>query len=223
MDGNGRWAEKRGLSRVEGHRAGAEAVRRTIEGCRDLGIKYLTLYAFSHENWSRPEEEIKQLMELLQQFLRERRQDLHKNKIRLLTIGDLAKLPPEIRNDLESAMEESRDYEAGTLILALSYGGRQEIVRAAQRFAQDVAAGRSSPETLTEGTFNDYLDTAGIPEPDLIIRTSGEMRLSNFLLWQASYAELWFSNILWPDFGEQELRDAIEDYKRRHRRYGKRD
>ncbi len=223
MDGNGRWAEQRGLDRSEGHRAGAEAVRRTLQGCRNLGIKYLTLYAFSSENWRRPKDEIQQLMQLLRQFLQERRQDLHKHRIRLLTIGELTALPSEIQDDLRAAMEESRNYDQGTLILALSYGGRREITRAARDFAEEVAAGKARPEELDEQAFASRLDTAGIPDPDLIIRTSGEQRLSNFLLWQASYSELWFTNVLWPDFGKDELRDAVEDYKRRHRRYGARE
>ncbi len=222
MDGNGRWAERRGLSRIEGHRAGAEAVRRTVEGCRELGITYLTLYAFSDENWQRPAEEVKQLMHLLRQFLRRRRQDLHKHRIRLLTIGDLSRLPKATRDDLSAAVEESREYENGVLVLALSYGSRQEIVRAARRFAHEVAEGRAAPEDLTTENFAHHLDTVGIPDPDLIIRTSGEMRLSNFLLWQASYAELWFTETLWPDFGQEELRKAVADFQGRERRYGRR-
>ncbi len=222
MDGNGRWAKDRGLPRVEGHRAGAKAVRKVIKGCRELGIEYLTLYAFSAENWQRPAEEVGQLMELLQRFLKERRQDLHKYKIRLLTIGELDRLSAAVRHDLEQAVRESCDYRNGTLILALSYGSRQEIVGAARRFAEDVAAGRAVPEELDEGRFKGYLNTAGIPDPDLIIRTSGEVRLSNFLLWQASYSELWFSETLWPDFNQAELRKAIAEFKRRHRRYGTR-
>lgn len=222
MDGNGRWAEQRNRPRIEGHQAGVEAVRRTIEGCREFGIKYLTLYAFSSENWHRPQEEIEQLMALLRRFLKERRKDLHKYKIRLRTIGNLELFPEKLQEDLRQAVAESAEYDEGCLILALSYGGRDEITRAARDFAGQVKRGEAEPEDLTEQTLNACLDTAGVPDPDLIIRTSGEMRLSNFLLWQASYAEFWFSNTLWPDFGKKDLKAAIMDFNRRQRRYGKR-
>ncbi len=222
MDGNGRWAERRGLPRIEGHRAGVQAVRRTIEQCRELEIPHLTLYAFSSENWQRPAAEVSQLMRLLRRFLKERKKDLHKHRIRLKTIGEIERLPREVREDLQAAVAASREYDRGTLILALSYGSRNEIVRAARQFAEKVKSGQADPSELNEETLAAGLDTAGIPDPDLVIRTSGEIRLSNFLLWQASYAELWFTDTLWPDFGKRELTEAVEDFNRRHRRYGKR-
>lgn len=220
MDGNGRWARKRGLSHLAGHRAGAETVRRVVEECSAQGVEYLTLYAFSTENWSRPKTEISGLMELLNQFLKERRGDLHKQGLRLNVIGNVAGLPASVRNVLQSVAEETREYRRGVLTLALNYGGRDEIVRAVRRIARDVQDGVLSPEDVREETVEQCLDTADLPSPDLLIRTAGEYRLSNFLLWQLSYAEIWVSEVLWPDFSKEDFREALQQYSRRDRRFG---
>ncbi len=220
MDGNGRWARERGLPRIEGHRRGAQSVRRVVKACADANIRYLTLYAFSTENWRRPPGEVRALMDLLDRFLKERLSDLTKHRIRLNAIGDLERLPPSVRHTLDRVCRETRAYSEGVLTLALSYGGRAEITNAVRRIAREVRGGRLDPDRIDENTVSAHLDTAGLPDPDLIIRTSGEMRLSNFLLWQASYAELWVTSTYWPDFTEQEFFRALDDYSRRRRRFG---
>ncbi len=222
MDGNGRWARQRHLPAASGHREGAEAVRRVVEVCADQGVRYLTLYAFSLENWRRPADEVATLMNLLKRFLRERLPDLRKHGLRLNAIGDLEGLPEDVRAELLAAIDSTRNNQKGTLTLALNYGARQEMVAAARQLAAEVAAGRLRPEQIDEACFAAALQTHALPDPDLIIRTSGELRLSNFLLWQASYAEFWFTDTLWPDFGKEEFQAALDDYARRQRRYGAR-
>lgn len=220
MDGNGRWAKERGLPRREGHRAGAESVREITDACIDLGVDYLTLYAFSSENWNRPEAEVRALMELLDRFLSEKARDLKKQNIRLKTIGQIERLPAKTRKLLERLIEETKHHTALTLVLALSYGAREEIVAAARSLATDAAAGKINPEQIDCTVFAERLQTSGIPDPDLLIRTSGEMRVSNFLLWQISYAEIVIVRKYWPDFRRQDLLDAVGEYQRRHRRFG---
>jgi undecaprenyl diphosphate synthase len=220
MDGNGRWAKERGLPRREGHRAGAESVREVTDACIDIGVEYLTLYAFSSENWNRPQAEVKALMELLDRFLSEKAKDLKKQNIRLKTIGQTERLPAKTRNLLARLIEETKNHTALTLVLALSYGAREEIVAAARSLAADAVAGTIQPEKIDGTCFAERLQTAGIPDPDLLIRTSGEMRVSNFLLWQISYAEIVIVKKFWPDFRRQDLLDSVEEYQRRHRRFG---
>lgn len=219
MDGNGRWAKKRGLPRTAGHAAGAEAFRRIANYCRTLGVKYLTVYAFSTENWKRSEEEIAGIMKLLGRYLREAMADMEKNAVRFRFFGDLSRLSPELRELCCRAMDESREYDV-QVNFCLNYGGRDEIVRACRRFAQDVASGAHTPEELTEELLSSYLYSEGIPDPELIIRPSGEMRTSNFLLWQSAYSEYVFMNVLWPDFSPRDLDEAIAEYQRRNRRFG---
>jgi undecaprenyl diphosphate synthase len=221
MDGNGRWAQARRLPRVMGHRAGAEAVRHIVEACCELGIKVLTLYAFSWENWDRPSEEIQELMGLLDSFITSEMPTLRANQIRLQAIGRLEQLPDNVLKNLRRAIAETSLFERMTLTLALSYGGRQELVDAMRRLAVLVCEGTLRPEQITESLVAQHLYTAGLPDPDLLIRTSGEFRLSNFLLWQSSYAELYVTPTLWPDFTKEELEAAIADYHRRERRFGK--
>lgn len=220
MDGNGRWAKERGLPRREGHRAGAESVREVTDTCIELGVEYLTLYAFSSENWNRPEAEIQALMALLDRFLSEKAKDLEKQKIRLLAIGQLDRLPAKTRALLDKIMAKTADHKTMTLVLALSYGGREEIVSAARSLATDAAAGKLSASEIDSEVFASRLQTAGIPDPDLLIRTSGEMRVSNFLLWQISYAEIVIVKKFWPDFRRNDLKEAVTEYQRRHRRFG---
>lgn len=220
MDGNGRWAKARGLPRVMGHRQGVKTVRATVENCIDLGIRYLTLYGFSSENWRRPEQEVSDLMGLLRLYLRSEVADLHKNGVRLRVIGDRSRLSPDIVLLIEAGEEMTRSNERLTLVVALNYGGRQEIASAARRIAADVASGRLPTEKIDEALFGRYLDTSDIPDPDLLIRTSGELRLSNFLLWQSAYTELLFVDTLWPDFGREELEAAIREFQGRERRFG---
>jgi undecaprenyl diphosphate synthase len=220
MDGNGRWAKARGLPRAAGHKAGAEAVRRSVEAAREMGIGYLTLYAFSAENWKRPMGEVTDLMGLLTLYLRREIANLHRNGIRFRVIGDRSRLAPDIVDLISEAEERTRDNPAMTLILALSYGGRQEIVAAAKRLAAEVRDGSRTLDQIDEAAFESALYTAGVPDPDLIIRTSGEQRISNFLLWQSAYAELVFVDVLWPDFGRPDIERAIGDYNRRERRFG---
>ena len=220
MDGNGRWAKERGLPRREGHRAGAESVREITDTCIDLGVEYLTLYAFSSENWNRPESEVKALMALLDRFLAEKAKELDRQKIRLLAIGQLDRLPAKTRNLLDRIMARTADHKTMTLVLALSYGGREEIVSAAKSLAVDAAAGVLSPDAITAEVFASRLQTAGIPDPDLLVRTSGEMRVSNFLLWQISYAEIVIVKKFCPDFRRNDLVEAVNEYQRRHRRFG---
>jgi undecaprenyl diphosphate synthase len=218
MDGNGRWAAARGLPRVVGHREGTKAVRRTIEAAIGQGVKYLTLFAFSSENWQRPEEEVTDLRGLLLQFLRSELQEMHEAGVRLRVIGEQARFGPNIAAELAAAEAKTAANEKLTLLMALSYGGRAEIVAAAR---QAIAEGLE-PEALTEQKFASYLATAGVPDPDLLIRTSGEQRLSNFLLWQTAYAELVFVDVLWPDFGEQDFAGAVRKFAMRERRFGAR-
>lgn len=220
MDGNGRWAKERGLPRRDGHRAGAESVREVTDACIELGVEYLTLYAFSSENWNRPEAEIKALMALLDRFLSEKAKELDKQNIRLLAIGQLDRLPAKTRSLLEKIIANTASHTAMTLVLALSYGGREEIIAAARSLAADAAAGSISPDAIDGPLFASRLQTAGIPDPDLLIRTSGEMRVSNFLLWQISYAEIVIVKKYWPEFRRNDLIEAIREYQRRHRRFG---
>jgi len=220
MDGNGRWANERGLPRREGHRAGAESVREMADTCIELGVEYLTLFAFSSENWNRPASEVKALMSLLDRFLAEKSRDLDNNNIRLLAIGQLDRLPAKTRNLLDKITLRTAGHRALTLVLALSYGGREEIVAAARSLAADAAAGSLSPAAIDATLFASRLQTAGIPDPDLLIRTSGEMRVSNFLLWQISYAEIVIVKKFWPDFRRNDLIEAVREYQRRHRRFG---
>ena len=220
MDGNGRWARSRGLPRLRGHREGAESVRAVVRACHDAGVKYLTLYAFSVENWVRPKSEISGLMTLLRTFLRQQEQELHKQRIRLRVIGRLGDLPEDIQKELRRVVEATAGYEEGTLILALSYGGRSEIAAAARAIAEDVQRGVLQPGDVDEQAVAARLYAPDVPDPDLVIRTSGEMRLSNFLLWQVSYAELYVTSVLWPDFRAPEFRRALAAYARRRRRFG---
>ena len=219
MDGNGRWAKKRGLPRTAGHAAGAEAFRRTANYCRTLGVEYLTVYAFSTENWKRSEEEINGIMRLLGNYLKEALQDMEKNHVRFKFFGDLSRLSPELQKLCRDAEEKSENYDV-QVNFCLNYGGRDEIVKAAQAFAADVAAGVHKPEDMTEALLSSYLYSAGVPDPELIIRPSGELRTSNFLLWQSAYSEFVFMNVLWPDFSPADLDQAIEEYHRRNRRFG---
>ncbi|NQU39237.1 MAG: isoprenyl transferase [Lentisphaerae bacterium] len=220
MDGNGRWAKQRGLPRLKGHEQGAESVRAAIRACREAGVKYLTLYAFSVENWSRPRAEIAGLMRLLRTFLRDRAQDLHDDHVRLRVAGRIGDLPASVRKELTRVVDETASYRAGTLILALSYGGRAELVDATRAIVNEVTAGTLAPDAIDEATISAHLYLPDVPDPDLLIRTSGEMRLSNFLLWQLSYSELYVTDVLWPDFREEEFRMALSSYAGRHRRFG---
>jgi len=219
MDGNGRWAKKRGLPRTAGHAAGAEAFRKIANYCRTLGVKYLTVYAFSTENWKRSEEEISGIMKLLGRYLEEALKDMEKNRVRFRFFGDLSRLSPELRGRCLDAQAKSSQYDV-QVNFCLNYGGRLEIVQAAQRFAREVAQGKRTADELDESLFENYLYSAGIPDPELIIRPSGEQRTSNFLLWQSAYSEYVFMNVLWPDFGPADLDAAIEEYHRRNRRFG---
>jgi undecaprenyl diphosphate synthase len=220
MDGNGRWAEQRKLPRVFGHRRGVDAVKVIVEECRKLGISCLTLYAFSSENWGRPAEEVAALMELLSLFLQKELDNLLRQNIRLNVIGDIAQLPGEVRQVLDRTIARTAGNEQMVLTLALSYGARSEILRAVRSLVDDVAEGRMTPGQVDEETFCRALDTCSLPDPDLLIRTSGEMRISNFLLWQLAYAELYFTDVLWPDFGAADLHQALEDFTSRQRRFG---
>jgi len=220
MDGNGRWAKKRMLRRIVGHQKGVETVRVIVEECSRLGIRYLTLFAFSAENWLRPKTEVKALMALLKQYIRGEITRMMQNDIRFNVIGNRADLPEDVNREIESAIERTANNRGMLLTLALSYGGRQEIVSAAKKLALEVAAGRLDPETIDEAMLNASLYTGGIPDPDLLIRTSGEMRISNFLLWQLAYAELYFTEVNWPDFDRNELARAFRDYQSRERRFG---
>ncbi|MGE5188678.1 MAG: isoprenyl transferase [Gemmatimonadota bacterium] len=220
MDGNGRWAKLRGLPRIDGHRMGIRSVRAVVECARELGIPYLTLYAFSTENWGRPAAEVETLMTLLREFLVKELPELRKNRIRLRAIGEVAMLPAAVRRVLESAISGTAGAREMTLTLALSYAGRNEIVRAARRLASDAVSGAVTPAAITEDDLAARLDTSDMPDPDLVIRTSGELRISNFLLWQAAYAEFVFTDVLWPDFGKTEFLAALDEYARRDRRFG---
>lgn len=218
MDGNGRWAKKRGLPRTAGHAAGAETFRRIANYCRRLGVRYLTVYAFSTENWKRSSEEVAGIMKLLRRYLEEALADMDKNRVCFRFFGDLSRLSPELQALCREAERESTDYDV-QVNFCLNYGGRDEILRAAKLYAADLAAGKADPD-LTEEGFSGYLYSAGVPDPELIIRPSGEMRTSNFLLWQSAYSEYVFMDVLWPDFREQDLDRAIAEYTRRNRRFG---
>lgn len=220
MDGNGRWAAARGLPRKEGHRRGVEALRKTVRAAGELGVKILTIYSFSAENWSRPADEINDLMGLLKWFVRKDLAELHENGVRIRVIGEREGLEPEVLSLLNEAEELTRKNDGTTLVVAFNYGGRQEIARAARELAIDAAAGKIDPRTIGPDEIESRLYTAGLPAPDLVIRTSGEQRISNFLLWQAAYAEFVFAPINWPDFDRAALEDAINEYRRRERRFG---
>jgi undecaprenyl diphosphate synthase len=221
MDGNGRWAEQRGLPRLAGHQQGAVTVREITTACRELGVKYLTLYSFSSENWSRPPDEVDGLMGLLHQYLNEELPTLKKNGVRLASIGDTARLPFLVRTLLEATKAATANETGMQLTLALSYGARDEIVHAARRLADDVKRGVLKVEAIDHQAFANRLETAGMPDPDLVIRTSGELRVSNFLLWQIAYAELYVTDVAWPDFGRAELGEALDAFAGRERRFGK--
>jgi undecaprenyl diphosphate synthase len=221
MDGNGRWAKQHSLGRIAGHKKGVEAVRETVTACRELGVRYLTLYAFSSENWDRPAREVKSLMGLLEKFLKMELKTMLDRDIRLLAIGNCGTLPGNVLKTLNEVISKTQGNSAMTLILALSYGGRDEILEAVRKIAREAAEGKIDPGDLNKEAFSDYLYTEGIPDPDLLIRTSGEHRISNFLLWQTAYTEFYFTDVLWPDFRKKDLIAAIRDYQGRERRFGK--
>jgi undecaprenyl diphosphate synthase len=220
MDGNGRWAEQRSLDRVEGHRQGAESVRRIVRVSREIGISYLTLFAFSSENWSRPRLEVDALMILLKNYLETELQEMLDNDIRLMAIGDLIRLPKEVQTVLQETMKKTAQNKGMTLTLALSYGGRDDILQAVRRIMSHCGDGNLKPEEITEDLFSKYLWSHNLPDPDLLIRTSGEMRISNFFLWQLAYTEVYFTPTLWPDFTKEELIQALLSYQNRERRFG---
>jgi undecaprenyl diphosphate synthase len=222
MDGNGRWAKKKGFPRFMGHRAGMETIKKTVKSCIKLGIKYLTIYAFSTENWYRPKNEVTSLLRLLDRFLNTQINVFNKNNIKLCVIGERAKLDPGLCEKIEDFEKKTFNNDALTMNIALSYGGRQEIISAVRRIAEDVSRGAVSVPQIDEDLFSKYLYTKHCPDPDLLIRTSGEMRISNFLLWQISYSEIYVTPKLWPDFNESDLKKAIEEYQKRERRFGKR-
>ena len=221
MDGNGRWAQAHGLPRVEGHRQGAKAVREVVRAAREIGVRALTLYAFSAQNWQRPAEEVATLMQLLRDYVIEERDEIMENGIRLTAIGEVERLPPYVKEPLDALVRESAGNRDMTLCLALSYGGRESIVAAARALAEAVARGELVPEEVSEERFAESLQTGELPPLDLLVRTSGEERLSNFLLWEAAYAELYFTDTYWPDFGKEELYRALESFRGRERRFGR--
>ncbi len=221
MDGNGRWAKTQGKPRVFGHKNGVDAVREVTEICAEIGVQYLTLYAFSTENWSRPAAEVGALMALLVEAVRNELKTLNKNNIRLHAIGDLNKLPPASRKALMEGIEATKNNTRMTLVLALNYSSRWEIVQASRLIAEDVKLSKLDPASINEEVFSSYLSTRDIPDPELLIRTSGEQRISNYLLWQIAYAELYFTEVFWPDFKKKNLLEAILDYQKRERRFGK--
>ncbi len=221
MDGNGRWAKKKGALRIFGHRNAIQAVKDVTEGCAELGVEYLTLYAFSTENWGRPKEEVDGLMELLVSTIKSEIKTLMDNQVKLITIGDTTHLPSNCQDNLSWAMNETKANKKLVLTLALSYSGRWEIAQAAKKLAQDVKNGKVQEEAINESLFENYLQTSGIPDPGLLIRTSGELRISNFLLWQIAYTELFITPTLWPDFRKEHLYEAIWSYQQRERRFGK--
>lgn len=221
MDGNGRWAKKKGAARIFGHRNAVDAVRSVIEGCGELGVKYLTLYAFSTENWGRPKDEVDALMELLVNTLKKEVKSLNENRVRLKAIGDLTQLPDNCQLNLAEAIEATKTNTGLTVVIALSYSGRWEIVEAIKRIAQDVARGNLRIDEIDDTVVERNLETAGVPDPELLIRTSGEMRVSNFLLWQIAYTEIVITPTLWPDFRKEDLYEAISTYQKRERRFGK--
>jgi len=221
MDGNGRWAKGKGAARIFGHRNAIQAVKDVTEGCGELGVKYLTLYAFSTENWGRPKEEVDALMELLVNTLKKEISTLHENQVKLHTIGDVSHLPKDCQNNLAEAIEATKNNSGLTLQLALNYSGRWEIVEAAKKLAEEVKNGLIQPQEIDEHYFAEHLKTAGVPDPELLIRTSGELRVSNFLLWQIAYTEIFITPTLWPDFRKENLYEAICAYQKRERRFGK--
>jgi len=220
MDGNGRWAKKRTLNRIKGHRAGVKSIRETIEVCREIGVKYVTLYAFSVENWVRPKEEIKALMSLLKEFLKKEVKSLNKNGIRLSSIGKISEFPKDVQEELKRAKQKTKDNRGMTLFLALNYGGRDEIIEGVKKLYKKVLEKKIEIEEISTEIFSEFLYTKGVPDPDLLIRTSGELRVSNFLLWQISYSEFYFTKTLWPDFRREHLLEAVADFQKRKRRYG---
>jgi undecaprenyl diphosphate synthase len=222
MDGNGRWAKRRGLRPIDGHREGAKAVRRTIEAAHKFGLEFLTLYAFSTENWNRPRDEVSGLMTLLREFIDENLEEIHKKGIRLKTIGKLDRIPAQTRKRIQRAVQMTESNTAGTAILALNYGSRTEIADAARALSKDAISGKINVRDIEENLFSRYLYDPSVPDPDLLIRTSGECRLSNFLLWQSAYTEFFFVDVLWPDFAESDFAEAIETYGKRERRFGER-
>ncbi|MEI9919423.1 MAG: isoprenyl transferase [Bacteroidota bacterium] len=221
MDGNGRWAKKKGAARIFGHSNAIDAVDAVTEGCAELGVKYLTLYAFSTENWSRPKEEVDALMELLVDTLKKQVKKLHENKVRLQTIGETSNLPVKCQKNLAEAIEDTKNNTGLTLTIALSYSGRWELVRAMKKIAEDVKDGLIDPSKINESLVSSYMQSSYMPDPELLIRTSGEMRVSNFLLWQIAYTEIVITNTLWPDFRKEDLYEAICAYQKRERRFGK--
>lgn len=220
MDGNGRWAKKRNMPRSMGHKAGVETIRRVVKEADRLGIEYITLYAFSTENWKRPKEEINALMRLLIQYLRSEVSELHKNQVVLRILGDITPLQDECRKEIEESIELTKNNTGLVLNIAFNYGGRDEIIRAVKNIIADLEEGSIDKENINKELFSNYLYTKDSPDPDLIIRPSGEQRISNFLLWQCAYSEFWYSNVNWPDFSEKDLQKAIYDYQNRDRRYG---
>jgi undecaprenyl diphosphate synthase len=220
MDGNGRWARLKGKSRIEGHIAGVESVRDIVEACSQLGIAYLTLFTFSIENWKRPENEISALMRLLIRVLRKETRQLHDNNIRLNVIGNMNMVPPEVRSTLDETMELTKNNSRLMLNIALSYSGKWDIVQACQRIAEQVSRGTIDPEQITEELVDSFLSTSALPDPELLIRTSGEFRISNFMLWQSAYSEIYFTNTYWPDFRRTQLYEAVREFQRRERRFG---
>ncbi|HNU80385.1 MAG TPA: isoprenyl transferase [Bacillota bacterium] len=220
MDGNGRWAQKKGLPRVMGHKAGMEALKKTVKSCSNLGIKILTVYAFSTENWNRPQDEVNYLMDLLVEYMRREVNALHKNKVKIKLLGEVDMLPDQTRTEIEEAIELTKNNEGLQFNIALNYGGRAEILRACRNLIKDLEAGNLDMDSADEKVFSSYLYTSNDPDPDLIIRTSGEQRISNFLLWQGAYSELLFVDRLWPDFDEAVLHSAILEYQNRNRRFG---
>ncbi|MDN4164591.1 isoprenyl transferase [Cytophagales bacterium LB-30] len=222
MDGNGRWAKKQGaINRLFGHTNAIKAVREVTEGCAELGVKFLTLYAFSTENWSRPQEEVNGLMELLVATIRKEIKTLHDNNVRLSAIGDLHTLPVNCQKELQEAIQETSVNTGLTLVLALSYSGRSEITQAIKKIASEVQSGKLAPDAINEALVASYMQTVGMPDPELLIRTSGELRISNFLLWQIAYTEIFITEVLWPDFRKKDLIEAIQAYQKRERRFGK--
>ena len=220
MDGNGRWAKQRGLPRNAGHKAGAETFRRIADHCNEIGVQYLTVYAFSTENWKRSEEEVAGIMLLLENYLKEALRDMEKNHIRFQLFGDITGLNPKLQKLMRETMERSAKFDRVQVNFCINYGGRDEIVRAVKKYAADVAAGMKDPSDLTELEFENYLDSAGVPDPELVIRPSGELRTSNFLPWQSAYSEYVFMDVLWPDFTGEHLDEAIREFHRRNRRFG---